>query len=137
MNEELFGWASQLLEKLLTKRPDLHIVLLASGIDSDEHTDFPFKAHDRIHPIAPWCTTTNNLAVQAAVLSKATAFIGTYGGTMQLTVRMKIPAMGFYTKFEGTCYAHKLLTEYLSVQDKTSVFIGRPCDADFVHQALG
>ena len=43
------------------------------------------------------------------MLSKARAFVGTYGGTMQLAVRLGLPSAGFYEKFKKTAYAHKLL----------------------------
>ncbi len=111
------------------------VVLLESGLHADEHVSFPIKGPN-ILSTAPYCQPNNNLAVQSAVLAKASAFIGTYGGTMQLAVRLHKPAVGFYTHFGGTAYAHKMLTEWLGVQQKTPVFIGRPDDAKWVQEAM-
>ena len=86
--------------------------------------------------LAPYVTPANNLAIQSAVIAKSQGFVGTYGGTMQLAVALNKPAVGFYSHFEGTAYAHKVLTEWLGVQLKLPVFIGRPDDGRFVQQML-
>lgn len=132
MDEERKDWVAALVEGLARIVP---VVLLESGLHADEHVPFPFKG-DNIQSTATFCTPQNNLGVQSAVLAKAQAFVGTYGGTMQLAVRLGKPALGFYTHFAGTAYAHKLLTEWLGVQQRTPVCIGRPDDAKFVQEAL-
>ena len=55
-------------------------------------------------------TARNNLAVQLAVLQRAQAFIGTYGGLAQLALRAGKPALAFYTTWGGTAFAHVDLT---------------------------
>lgn len=132
MDDERKDWVSALVDGLAKICP---VVLLESGLHADEHVPFPISGPN-ILSTAPYCTTHNNLAIQSAVLNKATAFVGTYGGTMQLAVRLKKPAMGFYAQFSGTAYAHTHLTNWLGVQQQTPVFIGRPEDAKYVQEAL-
>ena len=136
-DETLQGWVEQRIDQFLTRHPDVSVVDLESGIDADDHSPFRIEPHPRVVSIRSVCTPQNNLAVQAAVLARASGFIGTYGGTMQLAVRLKKPAVGFYSTWEGTCYAHKALTEYLGVLQQSTVLIGRPQDADFVAKVMG
>ena len=132
--EALRDFAQDLVIKLAKKAP---VVLLDAGFHADDHAGVPIGLSDRVMSLAGQMTPQNNLAVQSAVLSKARAFVGTYGGTMQLAVRLGLPAAGFYDSFTGTAYAHKLLTEILGMQQATPVFIGRPTDASFVDQVVG
>ena len=132
MTEEHKTFVLELTERLAKKIP---LVLLETGLHTDEHQDFPISGPN-ILSLAPYITLQNNLQVQAAVLNKAKAFVGTYGGTMQLAVRLKKPSVGFFAKFSGTAYAHKSLTEWLAVQQGTPCFIGRPTDAQFVAEAM-
>lgn len=132
-SEELHTWTANLVDSVAKRLP---VVLLESGLHADEHVDFPLSGPN-ITSLAPFVTTQNHLAIQSAVLARAQAFVGTYGGMMQLAVRLKKAAVGFYTQFGGTAYAHKALTEWLGVQQQTPVFIGRPDDARFVREATG
>lgn len=131
LSEELRTWVCTYVENLAKHVP---VVLLSCNLHVDDHLDFPISGPN-ILDLTGHVTLQNNLAVQSAVIAKSQAFIGTYGGTMQLAVRLKKPAIGFFQKFEGTCYAHKQLTEWLAVQQGTPCFIGRPDDARFVKEA--
>ena len=133
MTEDLRAWTATLVDRLASRIP---VVLLDTTSEADEHQDFPLSGPN-IVSLAPHVTLANNLAVQSAVLAKAQGFIGPYGGTLQLAVRLHKPAVGFFSTFEGTAYAHKHLTEWLGVQQRTSVLIGRPDDAQFIHEAVG
>ena len=131
LNDEHQLWVTNLVERLQKKIP---VVDLSPNLATDDHIDFPMppsviKLRDHVTP-------QNNLAVQSAVLAKATAFVGTYGGSMQLAVRLKKPSVGVFSKFEGTAYAHKVLTEAVAVQQQSPLFIGRPTDAQFVAEAM-
>ena len=132
LSDELQTWAAQLVDSIAKVIP---VVVLDSGLHADEHLPFPLEGPHIIN-LAPHVTASNGLAMQASVIAKSQGFVGTYGGTMQLAVRLKKPAMGFFQKFEGTCYAHKQLTEWLGVQQQTPVFIGRPDDARFVREVI-
>lgn len=129
-NQDLQHWMEDLVGQIATKIP---VVLLNTGLPADDHTDLDLPG---VQSIAGKVTWANNLLVQSSVLAKAKAFVGTYGGTMQLAVRMRVPAMGFYGEFKETAYSHKLLTEYLGVSQQAPVFIGRPADASFVAQIM-
>lgn len=130
--QELKDWAQDLVDRLQTKVP---IVLLNTGLSMDDHVDFDLTG-PKILSLAGHVTAQNNLGVQSAVIARSRAFIGTYGGTMQLAVRLGKPAAGFFSVFKDTSYSHKLLTEFIGTERKQSVFIGRPEDASFVSQAL-
>ena len=132
LTDELHTWVAQLVDGIAKHVP---VVVLESGVHTDEHVPFPLHGPNILN-LSMSMTVTNHLAVQAAVLAKSQCFIGTYGGMMQLAVRLKKPAAGFFQKFEGTCYAHKQLTEWLGVQQQTPVLIGRPDDAQFVKEIL-
>lgn len=133
MNEELTQWVAGLVDGIAKRVP---VVVLNTNLHMDDHVDFPTKG-DNIISIADHVTIQNNLAVQSAVIAKAQAFVGTYGGTMQLAVRLKKPAAGFFAEFSGTAYAHKALTEWLACQQKVPCFIGRPDDARMVREVMG
>lgn len=132
LTESLRTWVATLVEGLARHLP---VVLLDCGLHADEHTDFPIQGAN-IQSLEGHVTVQNNLAVQSAVIAKAQAFIGTYGGTMQLAVRLGKPAVGFYEKFEGTAWAHKQLVEWVAMQQGTPCFIGRPDDARFVREMM-
>ena len=133
MSDDIRTWVSDLVDGMAKHLP---VVLLESGLHADDHVDFPISGPN-ITSLAPHVTLNNNLALQSAVLAKAQAFVGTYGGTMQLAARLRKPSVGFFSKFEGTAYAHKHLTEYLGVQQQVTVFIGRPDDARIVKEVMG
>ena len=128
--EETRAWTEDLIERLTKKFP---VVLLNTGFDADDHVDIaiPNTISLRAH-----LTPQNNLAVQSAVIAKAKAFIGTYGGTMQLAVRLGVPAAGFYKEFKDTSYAHLTLTKFLGTSQKPPVFIGTPEEGSFVSQMM-
>ena len=130
--DDLRNMALATVESLAKRIP---VVVLESGLHADDHLDFPLSG-ENILSIKSHVTPQNNLAVQSAVIAKAQGFVGTYGGTMQLAVRLRKPAIGFYNKFDGTAYAHKVLTEWLAVQQKVPCFIGRPEDAKYVMEAM-
>lgn len=132
LNDDLKNWTQTLIERLAAHVP---IVLLETGLHADDHVDFPISG-DNILSIKDHVTAQNNLAVQSAVIAKSQAFIGTYGGLMQLAIRLKKPAMGFFEKFEGTAYNHKVLTEQLAVMQQTPCYIGDRKQAQFVREIM-
>lgn len=131
--ETLQTWTQDLVTKLATRA---NLVLLDAGLHTDDHGEMNLPTNPRIVSLAGKLTPQNNLAIQSAVLAKARAFVGTYGGTMQLAVRLGVPSAGFFDHFKDTAYAHKLLTEMLGVQQGQPVWIGRPADGSFLQQIL-
>lgn len=130
-SEQTMDWVLQQIADLTKRVP---VVLLESGMDADDHMDFPIPLSDRVFSTKSACTPQNNLAVQSAVLAKAQAFVGTYGGSQQLALRLGKPSVGYFTNFEGTSYQHKALVEYLGVATGVPTYIGRPEDAAFLKQ---
>ena len=132
MTPDSRAWVTKLIQRLAAKTP---VVILSSPVRPDDHTDFQVSG-EHILDLAPYVTPTNHLAIHSAVLSKAKAFVGTYGGTMQLAVRLGKPAAGFYQQFNGTAFEHRVLTEWLAVRQQQPIFIGRPEDATFGHELM-
>ena len=131
LSAERVEWVGTLVDRIAKRIP---VVILDSGEHLDDHIDFPITGphlHVRDHS-----RLQNNLEVQAAVLAKAQAFVGTYGGVMQLAVRLGKPSAGFFDKFTGTAYNHKVLTETLAVQQHTPCFIGTADHAQFVMELM-
>jgi hypothetical protein len=102
------------------------VVLLTSGHGGDEHTDLivdgpniaklpPVPAHESVH-------------LQAAVMSRASAFVGTYGGVAQMALRMGIPSASFYQTWGGTALAHKTLSHWLGIKTNTNFQVGNLSD---------
>ena len=132
LTDELKVWMADLVDRLAKKLP---VVVLNSPFHTDDHLDMAFEGPNII-PLAPHLSLTTNLAAQSAVVAKAQAFVGTYGGTMQLAVRLRKPAAGFYASLDGTAYAHVELTHRLGVMQGTPVFIGKPDDGKFVEEVF-
>ena len=74
------------------------VVLLNPGFSVDEHEDWAPSVRDRIHTIADGLAPERNLAVQSAVISKARAFVGTYGGYSYLAPLCRVPAVACYSR---------------------------------------
>lgn len=111
------------------------VVVLGSGVHHDDHLDLSFTGPNITNLIDAF-PMRENLALQSAVMAKATTFVGTYGGTMQLAVRLGKPSVGFYLQFTGTTYGHKSLTEWLAIQQRLPIFIGTPQQADLMRQVV-
>ena len=131
--EENQQFVHTIIQQLTRKVP---VVVLETPYHTDDHLDFPIEASDKVIKLTDHYTPTNNLGLQSAVIAKSKAFVGTYGGTMQLAVRLKKPSMGFYRSFEGTAYAHKDLTLRLATLQGTPCFIGTPSEAQLVHEVV-
>ena len=74
------------------------VVLLNPGFSVDEHQDWEPAVRDRIHTITDGLTPARNLAVQSAVIGRARAFVGTYGGYAYLAPLLRVPSVAFYSR---------------------------------------
>ena len=74
------------------------VVLLNPGVAVDEHIDWMPDVCDRIVSIGEGLTPERNLAVQSAVIARASGFVGTYGGYSYLAPLYKVPAVAFYSR---------------------------------------
>jgi hypothetical protein len=74
------------------------VVLLNPGVQVDDHVDVVPAVRDRVHTIAGAIPPERNLAVQSAVISRARAFVGTYGGYSYLAPFYGVPSLAFYSQ---------------------------------------
>jgi hypothetical protein len=56
-----------------------HVVMLDTGLALDDHEDYSFAAASRIHSVRESLRPRDNLAVQTAIISRASSFVGTCG----------------------------------------------------------
>jgi hypothetical protein len=132
LTDGLLEWTQNMVKQVAQVVP---VVILRSSQYIDDHVDFPAPSGENITIVhaEPW---RENLAVQSAILKRASAYIGTWGGVAQLAVRLGIPTAAFFDKWSGCSYAHRVLTEWLAMQQGTPCFVGRPHDAEFVRTIL-
>lgn len=95
--------ARRVVEAVAERMP---VVLLNPGVHLDDHSDAAPALSDRIVGIAGGVPPERNLAAQTAVLARAKAFVGTYGGFAYLAPFCGVPAVGFYS--ERTFKLHHL-----------------------------
>ena len=88
-------FATQAVDRLATLGD---VVLLNSDLVVDDHRDFAPSPGSRVHVLAPHMDPSTNLAVQTAVISRASAFVGTYGGYSYLAPLYGVPSLAFYSK---------------------------------------
>ena len=81
------------------------VVLLNAPFAVDDHRDFA-SAGTRVISVADRMTPETNLAVQTAVIARARAFVGTYGGYSYLAPFLGVGALAFYS--ERTFKSHHL-----------------------------
>jgi hypothetical protein len=72
------------------------VILLNTPFHVDDHRDAPVAA-DRVTTIGAHVSPSRNLAVQTAVIARARAFVGTYGGYAYLAPLLGVNALSFYS----------------------------------------
>jgi hypothetical protein len=87
-------FAAQLLKGLSQAS---EVVLLSAGLNLDDHRDFEGVDQDRVHDIRHLVSPRNNLAVQSQIVSRASAFFGTYGGFSYLAPFYGVPSVALYS----------------------------------------
>ena len=95
--EENKLFVTSLLETL-TETND--VVLLNPDLHIDDHWDMRPGRNPRIHTVDHLMTPQNNLAVQTKVISRARAFVGTYGGLSYLAPLYGVTSLAFYSHRE-------------------------------------
>jgi hypothetical protein len=130
--EEVRDYCGQLVGNLAKHIP---VVVIGSSLHHDDHMDLSFQGPN-ITNLMDAFPLRDNLALQSAVIAKSQFFVGTYGGTMQLAVRLGKPSAGFYLDFKGTAFGHKVLTEWLAMTQHLPIWIGTPAQADLVRNVV-
>ena len=82
------------------------VVLLNTGMAVDDHADFSPGPDRRFHRIDHLMQPSRNLAIQSAVISRARAFVGTYGGLAYLGPYYGVPAVAVYSDPTAIVQAH-------------------------------
>jgi hypothetical protein len=80
---------------VLTRQSD--VVLLNPGFRIDDHCDYAADGQHRVHTIDHLLTPERNLDVQTAVLARADAFVGNYGGFAYLAPLLGVESVTFYS----------------------------------------
>lgn len=135
-SEQLTLWTRDLVKKVAERKP---VVLITSGLHADDHADLslgPIPNVVKLHEIAPM-TALDNLAVQSAVVARASAYIGTYGGMAQGAMRWGVPTVALYETFGQTGPAHLALTQALSLLTDVPFVMTRPGDWDRIKDVVG
>lgn len=96
------------------------VIVLNSGLALDDHLDYIPKDVPNVVVLSERIpmTASNNLLVQSAVLAKADAFVGTYGGMAQLALTFRKPVLSVYDDWHSTALAHKHLSELIALEAK-------------------
>jgi hypothetical protein len=97
------AFARMVIAALAERTP---VVLLNPGHRVDDHADLTSPDGGRVFSISAGLAPERNLAVQSAVISRARAFVGTYGGYSYLAPFYGVPALAFYS--ERTFKPHHL-----------------------------
>ena len=67
-----------------------HVVMLDTGLALDDHEDYSFGVASRIHSVRDALEPRNNLAVQTAIIGRASSFVGTCGALAWLAPMLGI-----------------------------------------------
>ncbi|HEY2946576.1 MAG TPA: hypothetical protein VGN09_29350 [Vicinamibacteria bacterium] len=96
----------------------LPVVVLNTGLDLDDHAEWSLQDHPNVHRLAPGLDARSNLAVQTAIVARARAFVGTYGGFAYLAPFCGVPAVSFYSR------ANALFPVHLDVAQRACFALG-------------
>ena len=132
LTEEVRDYCGALVGAIAAHTP---VVVVGSSAHMDDHLDAAF-AGQNVTSLLDAFPLRENLAMQSAVIARSQAFVGTYGGTMQLAMRLGKPSAGFFLSFKGTAYAHNSLTEWLAIQQNLPIFIGTPAQGELVRSIV-
>jgi len=106
---EVRGYVREMVANLAARRP---VVLLSQSGHFDDHTDLPLAGANILR--LPEVPPAQNFLLQAAVIARCNAFVGTYGGVAQWALRYRRPSLSFYTSFGQTAVAHWSLSRHLA-----------------------
>jgi hypothetical protein len=96
------GFVSATIETISRQAP---VVLLNTPFAVDDHHDAE-SADGRVYTVGSQMAPASNLAVQTAVIARARAFVGTYGGYSYLAPLCGVSSLAFYS--EPTFKVHHL-----------------------------
>lgn len=74
------------------------VVLLNNHLVIDDHRDYVPAHASRVHVLSPHMRPETNLAIQTAAISRASGFVGTYGGYSYLAPLYGVSSIAFYSR---------------------------------------
>lgn len=114
MHPVLVKWTQRTIAQMAQREP---VVILDTAPDIDDHALFlPPEGPNivRLSQMVPAVEPGDNLALQSAVLARASRFVGTYGGFAQLALSLAIPSVSFFQHLNGTMPWHLELSQRLA-----------------------
>ncbi len=90
------------------------IVLLNTGLRLDDHVDFDPGTGMGVHKLDHIMAPHRNLDIQSHVISRACAFVGTYGGLAYLGPYYGVPSLALYSDDTQLMQAHLDVTRRYS-----------------------
>lgn len=97
------AFAANIIRSLARQVP---VVLLNTGVSVDDHVDLDVGTGKGVHRVDHLMTLQRNLDVQTQIISRARAFVGTYGGLTYLPPFYGVPSVGFYSTESELVPAH-------------------------------
>lgn len=93
------------------------VIVVTSGVHADDHADFLPKPGPNVTVLSDVLPMTpeNNLAMQSAVIGKASICVGTYGGMTQFASMMRVPTIAYYDQWHSVALAHRQLSDALAI----------------------
>jgi glycosyltransferase involved in cell wall biosynthesis len=85
---------------------DVAVVLLNTGLRLDDHEDLDMAGGKGVYRVDHLMTASRNLEIQTRIISRARAFVGTYGGLTYLAPLYGVPSVGFYSQASELIPAH-------------------------------
>lgn len=85
---------------------EIPVVLLNTGLSLDDHEDLDVPGGKGVFRIGQAMTPQRNLEIQTRVISRARAFVGTYGGLAYLGPFYGVPSIGVYSNESELVPAH-------------------------------
>ena len=100
-------FAETMIDRLSSAMP---VVMLNQPFAVDDHHDYQPAPAGRVVSVADWMVPATNLAVQTAVLGRAAAFVGTYGGLSLVPPLCRVPSFAFCSvPFMKQAHEHAIL----------------------------
>lgn len=102
---------------LATIAAQVPVILLETPFLADDHPDVPATLPANVSRLTDLMVTPpeTNLWIKSAILARATAFVGTYGGLAQLALRFGVPSVSFYLQWGQTSLLHHTLATTLAM----------------------
>lgn len=129
LREDLRLWMRHAVEAVASQTP---VVLINAGMHTDDHADIALGKIPNVFNLGELAPQTplNNLAIQSAVIARASAYVGTYGGMAQGAMRWGVPTVAYYDQFGQTAPAHLHLTQSISLRTGVPFIAGQPGSVD-------